>query len=194
MARARDRRDPGSRASARDDARPVVVRLRLAGTAREVGQLGKRDVHAEGPGPDLRPVKRRADPARRPFRHQVAEQQFRRDIGRHGARGDSLAGMRGERRLPCHARDHAATRRWCGRQHRAPRLPRHGLRDRAHAADRMAPHALLAVHLAEAVVQQDVGGPGREGARVMPTMPSKANAPSPPRFRTTARDSPPRSW
>ena len=33
----------------------------------------------------------------------------------------------------------------------------HELRNRAHAADRMAPHALLAVHLTEHVVKQDIG-------------------------------------
>ena len=43
---------------------------------------------------------------------------------------------------------------------------RHGLGDRAHAADRVSPHALLAVHLAEAMVQQDIGRAGRVGARI----------------------------
>ncbi len=35
---------------------------------------------------------------------------------------------------------------------------RHGLRDRAHAADGVTPRALLAVDLPEHVMQQDVGG------------------------------------
>ena len=45
---------------------------------------------------------------------------------------------------------------------------RHRLRDRAHAADRMTPRALLAVHLAEAVMQQHIGRARRVGARVVP--------------------------
>ena len=43
----------------------------------------------------------------------------------------------------------------------------HGLRNRAHAADGMAPGALLAVHLAEHMVQQNVGGAGGVRARVV---------------------------
>ena len=49
----------------------------------------------------------------------------------------------------------------CGR-------PRHGLRDRTHAPDRMPPDALLPIHLAEGMVQENVGGPGRIGAGVVP--------------------------
>ena len=44
-------------------------------------------------------------------------------------------------------------------------LRAHRLRDRAHAADRVAPGALLAVHLAEHVVQQHVGRARRIRAR-----------------------------
>ena len=40
------------------------------------------------------------------------------------------------------------------------------LRDRAHAADRMAPGALFAVHLAKAMVQKHIGRAGRIGAGV----------------------------
>ena len=43
---------------------------------------------------------------------------------------------------------------------------RHRLRDRPHAADRVAPDAALAVHLAEGVVEEHVGGAGRVGALV----------------------------
>ena len=45
---------------------------------------------------------------------------------------------------------------------------RHRLGDRAHAADGMAPRALPAVHLAEHVMQQHIGGAGRVGAREVP--------------------------
>ena len=44
---------------------------------------------------------------------------------------------------------------------------RHRLRDRAHAADGMAPCALLAVHFAKDMMQQHIGGAGRVGARVI---------------------------
>ena len=44
---------------------------------------------------------------------------------------------------------------------------RHRLRDRAHAADGVAPGALLAVHLAEAMMQQHIGRARRVGARVI---------------------------
>jgi len=44
---------------------------------------------------------------------------------------------------------------------------RHRLGDGAHAADGMTPGAALAVHLAEHVMQQDVCGPRRIGARVV---------------------------
>jgi hypothetical protein len=43
----------------------------------------------------------------------------------------------------------------------------HDLSDRAHAADRVAPGALLAVDLAEHVVEQDVGAAGGVGAGVV---------------------------
>ena len=42
----------------------------------------------------------------------------------------------------------------------------HGLADRAHAADGVAPDPALAVHLAEGVMQQHVAGAGRVGAAV----------------------------
>ena len=44
----------------------------------------------------------------------------------------------------------------------------HRLRDRPHAADGVPPDALLAVHLAECVMQEHVGGAGRIGAGVVP--------------------------
>ena len=44
---------------------------------------------------------------------------------------------------------------------------RHRLRDRAHAADGVAPVALHAVHLAEAMMQQHIGGARRVGARII---------------------------
>src|SRR5207248_1640550 len=45
---------------------------------------------------------------------------------------------------------------------------RHRLRDRAHAADCVAPRAFLAVHLAEAMMQEHIRRARRVGARVIP--------------------------
>ena len=44
---------------------------------------------------------------------------------------------------------------------------RHRLGDRAHAADGMAPDALLAVHLAERMMQHHIGGARRIRARII---------------------------
>src|SRR5262249_29179556 len=44
---------------------------------------------------------------------------------------------------------------------------RHRLRDRTHAADRMAPYAAPTVHLAKAMMQQHIGRAGRIRARVI---------------------------
>src|ERR1700716_4701286 len=44
---------------------------------------------------------------------------------------------------------------------------RHGLGDRAHAADRIAPDAFPTVHLAEAMVQENIGRARRVGARII---------------------------
>ena len=49
----------------------------------------------------------------------------------------------------------------------AARGARHRLRDRAHAADGVAPDALLAVHLAEGVVQHHIGRAGGVGAGII---------------------------
>ena len=120
------------------------------------------------PEPDFRPVKRRRrsgiDGA---IRHQIAEQQLRRHIGSDGPRRHALA------RLQEHAHglavlDDQRRDRGVRADDGAARLgrARHGLRDGAHAADGVAPHPGFAVHLAEGVVQQHVGGAGREGAGV----------------------------
>jgi hypothetical protein len=45
--------------------------------------------------------------------------------------------------------------------------PRHGLRHGAHSSDRVTPGALLSVHLAEGMMQQDIGGAGRVRAGVI---------------------------
>src|SRR6202035_1131143 len=44
---------------------------------------------------------------------------------------------------------------------------RHGLGDRAHAADRMAPDAFLSVRLAKAMVHENIGRARRVGARII---------------------------
>ena len=60
---------------------------------------------------------------------------------------------------------------------RARASRRHRLRDRAHAADGVAPRAALAVHLAEHVMQQHVrGSRAYTGSAKLPTTASKPNA------------------
>ena len=95
-------------------------------------------------------------------------QQFRIEIGDHGAGADRLAFFRHHADRAAVLDDHLAhggadadVRAMRGRSFR------HRLRDRPHAADRVAPRALLAVHLAEAVMQQHVGRARRVGARVV---------------------------
>ena len=145
----------------------MVLQL-LARPAPEIRQLGQRDVHAEGAGAGLEareaPMEIGVDGA---LGHEVAEQQLRGHVGRHRARGDALAGGEANAARPAAFDDQRGDRR-LGADDGTARLrgPRHRLADGAHAADRVAPHARLAVDLAEAVMQQHVGRAGRERAGI----------------------------
>ena len=153
-----------------DDAGGVMVGARLARAGGEIRQLGQRDVHAEraraasasrrcarGNPPGSAPVDepleqqlrievrdddRRPRTASPPSVTTPTARPFSTRTSRTGAVGSDLDAARGAAR-------------------------RHRLRDRAHAADRVAPHALLAVHLAEHVVQQHIGRARRVGARIV---------------------------
>ena len=91
------------------------------------------------------------------------------EVGDDGARRDFFAPRRDD--AGCATLDHQdfadrALRADLDAARRAG--ARHRLGDRAHAADRVAPDALLAAGLAETVVQQDIGGSGGIGTGVGP--------------------------
>src|SRR5207237_8377491 len=99
---------------------------------------------------------------------QEREKRARMRVAHDASRGDLLAAVQeyaGRASLalddPRHAR--------AGANLDAARLGflAHGLRDGAHAADRMAPHALLSVHFAEYVVQQHIRASRRIRARIV---------------------------
>ena len=96
-------------------------------------------------------------------------EQFRIDAGGDVFRADGLAVVE-DRRPTARSRSTITSRTPASVSISAPcaaRRARHRLRDRAHAADGVAPHALLAVHLAERVVQHHIGRAGGVGAGVI---------------------------
>ena len=139
------------------------------GQAGEVRQARQRHVHAEGARARLE----RADAAqeiRGQFRgcDQALVQQLRPDVGDDGVGHHLLAALQPDADRAAGVDQHARHRRLEADRHaHALHDRRHRLRDRAHAAHGVAPRALPAVHLAEDVVQQHVGRPGRVGARVV---------------------------
>ena len=153
-----------------DDAGGVMLGELAARQAGEIRQLGKRDVHAERAGAAA-PVRDALDemPAGSAAGSISALiEQLRIEVGDDRARADvspvSVTTPTARPFSTMTSRTGASTRisTPC-----AAAALRHRLRDRAHAADGVAPGALLAVHLAEAVVQQHVGRARRVGARVV---------------------------
>ena len=125
----------------------------------EGGQAVQRHVHAEGAGavlpvPDAREEVR----GQRVGRDQPRIEQLWIDVGRDIFRADGRAVVQhyADRAVALDD-DLAHTRIRVDRDAAALRGARHRLRDRAHAADGVAPDALLAVHLAEGVVQHHIG-------------------------------------
>ncbi len=91
------------------------------------------------------------------------------DVGGHCGGADRRAHPRAPRRLPGRLST-MTSRTGASVSISTPWLAaalRHGLGDRTHAADGVPPGALLAVHLAEGVVQQHIAGAGRVGAGVI---------------------------
>src|SRR5881275_512896 len=101
-------------------------------------------------------------------RNEPRIQQFRIDAGDDIFRANGLAIVEDDARGAPALDDHFAHARFSFDFGTVPaRRTRHRLRDRAHAADRMAPYALLAVHLAERMVQPHIGGAGGVGDGVI---------------------------
>ena len=135
----------------------------------EGGQGAQRHVHPEGAGavapiPDA--IEKFA--RQRVRRHQPRIQQFRIDAGGDVFGADGLAIVEDDADRAVALDDHLAH---AGIQFDldavAARGPRHRLGDRAHAADGVAPDALLAVHLAEGMMQHHIGRAGGVGAGVI---------------------------
>ena len=151
-----------------DDAGGMVrARLRQAGKAR---QLRQRDVHAKSGRPAL-PAPHAGDEFRwqRTLLDEVEIEQLRIQVADHAPRRHlASVAQRDADRLPGFDID-AGHRRIAFDLHAEPfRLRRHRLSDGAHAANRVAPGTFLAVHLAEAVVQEHISGARVVRAREIP--------------------------
>ena len=134
----------------------------VARQRRERGQGIERDVHAQGAGavaplPDAFEERRGQGIGR----HQPRIKQFRIDVRGHVFRADALAVVEDDTDGTILLHDHLAN---AGPEADLDAVAgggaRHRLRDRAHAADRVSPHAFPAVHFAEGMVQHDIGGAG----------------------------------
>ena len=148
--------------SARHDARPAS----RPGRAEKLGSSLKREVHAER----ARAAAIRADAGAEVGGQdgrieKLLEGELRVQVGDDRARRDLLALVRDDAdgaALLDQDLVHGAVRANLDATLGAGARDR--LRDRAHAADRMAPDALFAVHLAPAMMQQHVACAGRIGA------------------------------
>ena len=139
------------------------------GQASEFGQFGQGNIHAEGAAACLEALDAAFE-----FTAQVAViehpfvKQFRPDIGNHPIGDHFLAAFK------AHACDLAAINQYP--RYRAFKADfdamlaahlGHDLGDVAHPADAMAPRAFLAIHLAEDVVEEDIGAARRIGAGIV---------------------------
>ena len=136
---------------------------------RERGQGAQRDIHAERAGA-VAPARDAFEEFRRQRirRHQPRVQQFWIDAGGDIFGADGLAIVEDDADSAAVLDDHLAH---AGIEFDLGAMPargaRHRLRDRAHAADGVAPDALLAVHLAKRMVQHHVGRARGIGAGVI---------------------------
>ena len=144
----------------------MVARARQRG---ERGQGVQRHIHPEGAGA-VAPVLDAIEKAsrQRVRRQQPRIQQFRVDAGGDISGADGLAVVEDDADGAVAFDDHLAH---AGVEFDLGAVPaggaRHRLRDRAHAADGVAPDALLAVHLAERMMQHHVGRARCVGAGVI---------------------------
>ncbi len=156
-----------AKARRQDDAGAEVIAG--AGQRGERGQGVQRDIHPERAGavaPVLDALKKRR--RQRARRDQPRIQQFRIDAGGDVFGADRLAIVEDHADGAVTLDDHLAHP---GVEPDLDAMPARGaghrLRDRAHAADGVAPDALLAVHLAESVMQHHIGRARGVGAGVI---------------------------
>jgi len=144
----------------------MIARL---GQACEFRQFRQREIHAERAGAAAVVQHALAKIGRQKvLRDKAREQEFRIEVRDDGARAEAFALSRGHTDSLALFDDHfrhAVVRRERHAFFRASL--RHRLCDRAHAADRMSPHALAAVRFAEEVMQQHIGRARRVGRRVI---------------------------
>ena len=141
----------------------------LARQTLEVGQFGKRHIHAERAGAYAPAFHALAEIRRKHARvHQFQVEQLRIEVGddRAAAKHFTVLGNR-PHRLPLLDQDFLYRRVEANFNAVRGSGFRHGLRDRAHAADGVSPDTLLTVHFPEAVMQEHISGARRIGARVV---------------------------
>ena len=145
------------------------VPRRIVGRTRERRQARERHVDAKRARADAEAVHRGRELRRqRGAFDQPAVEQLRPDVRRDCARAQHLPALELDAHGAPPLHHHAPHRRLEVDLHAArSRLLGHELADASHAADGMAPAALLAVHFAEAVVQQHVGRAGRVRTRIV---------------------------
>ncbi len=139
------------------------------GQAGEARQLAQRHIHPEGAGAGAVA----ADPLAKIRRLDLGRDEgFEQELGMkvrdHGPRGQGLAGGGDHPRGPAVLRQDLGHRLADADFHaKPPAGGGHGLGDGAHAADGVAPGALVSVHLAEHMVQQHIGRARRIGRRIV---------------------------
>src|ERR1700731_1842861 len=152
-----------------DDARGVVFRRCASGQGGEVWQFRERNIHpkrARPATPVFHPPPESFGQGARINEVEVEELGVDPCGNGCGTDGFTLVRLNADG-LPILDKDLAHPRRKPDVHSARGGGFRHGLGDRAHAADRMAPDAFLSVHLAEAMVQENIGRARRVGARII---------------------------
>src|ERR1700732_2542881 len=152
-----------------DDARGAVFWMCASGQIGKIRQFGQRDIHPKR----ARPATPAFHPPPESFRQSTRLNEMEVEKLGINPRGDgcgtdgfTLVRLNADG-LPILDKDSAHPRRKPDVHAARGGGFRHGLGDRAHATDRMAPDAFLPVHLAEAMVQENIGRARRVGARII---------------------------
>jgi hypothetical protein len=152
-----------------DDARGMMFRRCASGQGGEVWQFRERDIHpkrARPATPVFRPPPESFGQGARINEVEVEELGVDPRGNGCGTDGFTLVRLNADG-LPILDKDLAYPRRELNVHAVRGGGFRHGLGDRAHAADRMAPDAFLSVHLAKAVMQENMGRARRVGACII---------------------------